>query len=97
MIIFSPSLSPPASLSLSLPSLHSLPPSPPPPSPNSSPDDPEVLYVRQLAMVGFESAPLFSETKSVLVGSSSKIQILCHMTQLLSKLRFIAMEKLTGY
>ena len=95
MITFSPSLSPPASLSP--PPLSPPPPpsSPPPPSPNSSPDDPEVLYVRQLAMVGFESAPLFSETKSVLAGGSSKI--LCHMTQLLSKLRFIAMEKLTGY
>ena len=31
------------------------------------------------------------------VGSSSKIQTLCHMTQVLLKLRFTAMERLAGY
>ena len=31
------------------------------------------------------------------VGGSSKIQTLCHMTQVLLKLRFTAMERLTGY
>ena len=31
------------------------------------------------------------------VGGSSKIQTLCHMTQVLLKLRFTTMERLTGY
>ena len=31
------------------------------------------------------------------VGCSSKIQTLCHMTQVLLKLRFTAMARLTGY
>ena len=31
------------------------------------------------------------------VGGSSKIQTLCHMTQVLLKLRFTAMERLSGY
>ena len=31
------------------------------------------------------------------VGGSSKIQTLCYMTQVLLKLRFTTMERLTGY
>ena len=33
----------------------------------------------------------------LIVGGSSEIQTLCHMTQVLLKLRFTAMERLTGY
>ena len=32
-----------------------------------------------------------------IVGGSSKIQTLCHMTQVLLKLRATAMERLSGY
>ena len=35
--------------------------------------------------------------KTVYVGGSSKIQTLCHMTPVLLKLRFTAMERLTDY
>ena len=34
---------------------------------------------------------------TLIVGGSSKIQTLCHMTQVLLKLRFTAMERLSGY
>ena len=34
---------------------------------------------------------------SIYVGASSKIQTLCRMTQVLLKLRFTALERLTGY
>ena len=34
--------------------------------------------------------------KTTYVGVSSKIQTLCHMTQVLLKWRFTAMERLTG-
>ena len=33
----------------------------------------------------------------VYVGGSSKIQTLCHMTQVILKLRFTTMERVTGY
>ena len=34
---------------------------------------------------------------TVYVGGSSKIQTLCHLTQVQLKLRFTAMERLSGY
>ena len=34
---------------------------------------------------------------TIIVGGSSKIQTLCHMTHVLLKLRFTTMERLTGY
>ena len=37
------------------------------------------------------------EEKVHYVGGSSKIQTLCHMNQVLLKLRFTAMERLLGY
>jgi len=40
---------------------------------------------------------LHSLSTPVHVGGSSKIQTLCHMTQVLLKLRFTTMERLTGY
>ena len=38
-----------------------------------------------------------TEFKIRYVGGSSKIQPLCHMTQVLLKMRFTVMERLTGY
>ena len=40
---------------------------------------------------------LVPKPHTVCVGSSSKIQTLCHMTQVRLKLSFTAMERLTGY
>jgi len=36
-------------------------------------------------------------TRYIIVGGSSKIQTLCHTTQVQLKLRFTTMERLTGY
>ena len=48
-------------------------------------------------------AAILQEHESILrntivyVSGSSKIQTLCHLTQVLLKLRFTAMERLSGY
>ena len=56
----------------------------PQPSPTSTPQQLEAME------------PPASNT-ATLVGGSSKIQTLCHMTQVLLKMRFTTMERLLGY
>ena len=52
------------------------------------------MVTNQILLFNFETV---AKLASVYVSGSSKIQTLCHLTQVLLKLRFRAMERLSGY